>query len=71
MVRKGSMVDLFLMCNLFSWNNREEMICDEAQLGPDEYAETMRRQELLQEQVTFPNLENTVLIIKVHISEAV
>jgi hypothetical protein len=33
------------------WNNREEMACDEAELGPDEFTERMRNQQILQEQV--------------------
>ena len=33
------------------------MVCDEAQLGPDEYAERMRRQELLQDQVNLSEFD--------------
>lgn len=33
------------------WNVREEMACDEAELGADEFAERMHSQEKLQEQV--------------------
>lgn len=32
-------------------NGREEMACDEAELGADEFAERMHSQEQLQEQV--------------------
>ncbi|GMN57509.1 hypothetical protein TIFTF001_026627 [Ficus carica] len=39
---------LVVVLNL--WQNREEMACDDAQLGPDEYAERMHSQEKLQEQ---------------------
>ncbi|XP_062151645.1 uncharacterized protein LOC133860031 isoform X2 [Alnus glutinosa] len=35
---------------LMLWNNREEMACDEAELGPDEFTERMRNQQILQEQ---------------------
>ncbi|XP_062105438.1 uncharacterized protein LOC133817070 [Humulus lupulus] len=42
--------DQELMIQFYKFVAKEEMVCDEAQLGPDEYAERMRRQELLQEQ---------------------
>lgn len=45
------------------------MACDEAQLGPDEYAERMRRQELLQEQVKCSTLDE-LYWLPVDISEA-
>ncbi|XP_024031826.1 uncharacterized protein LOC21394061 isoform X2 [Morus notabilis] len=38
------------VANTKSMENREEMACDEGQLGPDEYAERMHSQEKLQEQ---------------------
>lgn len=34
------------------WNDREEMACDEAELGPEEFAERIHMQHNLQEQVT-------------------
>ncbi|PON95384.1 hypothetical protein TorRG33x02_089060 [Trema orientale] len=42
--------DRELMIQFYKFVAKEEMTCDEAQLGPDEYAERTRRQELLQEQ---------------------
>ncbi|KAF4385730.1 hypothetical protein F8388_010286 [Cannabis sativa] len=42
--------DQELMIQFYKFVAKEEMVCDEAQLGPYEYAERMRRQELLQEQ---------------------
>ncbi|PON61300.1 hypothetical protein PanWU01x14_146770 [Parasponia andersonii] len=42
--------DRELMIQFYKFVAKEVMTCDEAQLGSDEYAERMRRQELLQEQ---------------------
>ena len=37
-------------------NDREEMACDEAELGPDEFTERMHSQQKLHEQVIFLKL---------------
>ncbi|EXC33367.1 hypothetical protein L484_010776 [Morus notabilis] len=56
--------DQELMIQFYKFVAKEEMACDEGQLGPDEYAERMHSQEKLQEQVdskaeseTFQQLE--------------
>ncbi|GLT69840.1 hypothetical protein SLA2020_419580 [Shorea laevis] len=42
--------DQDLMIRFYKFVANEEMACDEAELGPDEYAERLRTQENLQEQ---------------------
>ncbi|XP_059452560.1 uncharacterized protein LOC132183175 [Corylus avellana] len=39
----------FMIC-FYKFIAREEMACDEAELGPDEFTERMRSQQMLQEQ---------------------
>lgn len=41
-------------------NDREEMACDEAELGPEEFAERILGQQKLQEQVFFILLVNNI-----------
>lgn len=39
------------LSTLVLWNNSEELACDEAELGPEEFAEKLHSQQKLQEQV--------------------
>lgn len=49
------------------WNGREEMACDEAELGEEEFAEKKSYQQNLQQQVIFSTLWWTfVVLIHVH-----
>ncbi|XP_062151644.1 uncharacterized protein LOC133860031 isoform X1 [Alnus glutinosa] len=42
--------DQDFMIRFYKFIAREEMACDEAELGPDEFTERMRNQQILQEQ---------------------